>query len=174
MGTGPGAASAVGLILKLPPSDHKDWARPQGNPFLALTPRDFREKRCIFKKRCVSERKTEPCPRSALRSVPRETSATLGSPRPAPAQPLTAGRSLTQAAAPGEVGSWAEAGAHSLGPLDLGVGNGTDEGHHPAIMQEEPHERDGCLLLLPADLTQDVRRGCRHWLWEGRHHGTPV
>lgn len=37
---------------------------------------------------------------------------------------------------------------HSLGPADLGAGDGTDEGHHPAVVQEEPHQRDGRLLCF--------------------------
>lgn len=48
---------------------------------------------------------------------------------------------------------------HSLRPADLGVGDGTDEGHHAATVQEQPHQWDGCLLLFSADLTQDM--GCR-------------
>jgi hypothetical protein len=44
-------------------------------------------------------------------------------------------------------------GRHSLGPLHLCAGDGTDEGHHPAVVQEEAHQRDGCLLLLSAHFT---------------------
>lgn len=46
---------------------------------------------------------------------------------------------------------------HLLGPLHLCTGNGTDEGHHPAVVQQEPYQRDGCLLLISAHLAQDVR-----------------
>lgn len=46
--------------------------------------------------------------------------------------------------------------ANSLGPLHLCASDGTDEGHYPAIVQQEPYQRDGCLLLVSAHLTQDV------------------
>lgn len=54
---------------------------------------------------------------------------------------------------------------YSLGPPDLSTGNGTDEGHDPAIVEEEPHQRDSRLLLSRADLTQDVRCRRRDRLW---------
>lgn len=79
-------------------------------------------------------------------------SSSLG-PRPAPRQARTP---------EGLRPSW-----HSLGPADLGAGDGADEGHHPAVMQEEPHQRDGRLLLLPADLAQDVGRRCGDRLGQG-------
>ena len=45
---------------------------------------------------------------------------------------------------------------HSLGPLHLCASDGTDEGYYPAIVQQESYQRDGCLLLISAHLTQDV------------------
>lgn len=47
---------------------------------------------------------------------------------------------------------------HLLCPFHLRTGNGTDEGHYPAVVQQEPYQGDGCLLLISAHLTQDV--GC--------------
>lgn len=61
----------------------------------------------------------------------------------------------------GELGVQGTTGSrrgHLLSPFHLRAGDGTDEGHHPAVVQQEPYQGDGCLLLISAHLTQDVRR----------------
>lgn len=53
---------------------------------------------------------------------------------------------------------------NSLCAVDLCVGNGTEERHDFAIVQEESHQRDSGFLLLTAHLAQDVSCGRRDGL----------
>lgn len=86
------------------------------------------------------------------------------------------GTSRVQAAQMQAGEKWTEMGlgrtgvrlGHSLGPLHLGAGDGADEGHHTSIVQQQPYQGHGCLLLLSAYLTQDVGSRRRDWLGRER------
>lgn len=122
----------------------------------------------MSKKKCLSEGKPDPthflsAAHLCALMCSKEDCCCLG-PRDLPQlqpHPVTRPESLGgMGGGPGQGWRW----WYSLRPPDLGVGDGTDEGHHPAAVQEEPDQRDGRLLLFSADFAQDVRCGCRDGL----------